>query len=51
MRCSKRLAWLRFPAPRLAPIGEGYLRFSVANSMENLMEALKRIDAWTKANL
>ncbi len=31
--------------------GEGYLRFSVANSTENLMEALKRIDAWTKANL
>ena len=31
--------------------GEGYLRFSVANSMENLMEALKRIDAWTKTNL
>ena len=31
--------------------GEGYLRFSVANSMENLMDALTRIDAWTKANL
>ena len=31
--------------------GEGYLRFSVANSMDNLMEALKRIDAWAKANL
>jgi aspartate/methionine/tyrosine aminotransferase len=31
--------------------GEGYLRFSVANSMENLMQALGRIDAWTKANL
>ena len=31
--------------------GEGYLRFSVANSMENLMEALRRIDAWAKANL
>jgi aspartate/methionine/tyrosine aminotransferase len=31
--------------------GEGYLRFSVANSMENLMEALKRIDAWAKQNL
>jgi len=31
--------------------GEGYLRFSVASSMENLMEALQRIDAWTKANL
>lgn len=31
--------------------GEGYLRFSVANSMENLMEALKRIDAWANVNL
>src|ERR1700723_2624876 len=31
--------------------GEGYLRFSVANSLENLNEALKRIDQWTKQNL
>ncbi len=31
--------------------GEGYLRFSVANSLENLNEALKRIDDWTKKNL
>jgi aspartate/methionine/tyrosine aminotransferase len=31
--------------------GEGYLRFSVANSMENLEEALKRIDRWTQVNL
>ncbi len=31
--------------------GEGYLRFSVANSMENLQLALERIDAWTKKNL
>jgi aspartate/methionine/tyrosine aminotransferase len=31
--------------------GEGYLRFSVANSMENLMEALKRIDAWVGAHV
>ena len=31
--------------------GEGYLRFSVANSMENLMQALQRIDVWTKSNL
>ncbi len=30
--------------------GEGYLRFSVANSMENLMEALKRIEAWAVAH-
>lgn len=31
--------------------GEGYLRFSVANSMENLNEALKRIGAWVDAYL
>lgn len=31
--------------------GEGYLRFSVANSLENLREALRRIDQWTKDNL
>jgi aspartate aminotransferase len=31
--------------------GEGYLRFSVANSLENLKKALERIDQWTKKNL
>jgi aspartate/methionine/tyrosine aminotransferase len=31
--------------------GEGYLRFSVANSMKNLEEALERIDRWAKVNL
>jgi len=31
--------------------GEGYLRFSVANSIEKIEEALERIDAWTKKNL
>jgi aspartate aminotransferase len=31
--------------------GEGYLRFSVANSMENLNQALAQIDAWTNKNL
>ncbi len=31
--------------------GEGYLRFSVANSQENLQQALDRIDQWTKQNL
>ena len=31
--------------------GEGYLRFSVANSMENLQQALERLDKWTKQNL
>jgi aspartate/methionine/tyrosine aminotransferase len=31
--------------------GEGYLRFSIANSMENLEQALERVDQWTKKNL
>jgi aspartate/methionine/tyrosine aminotransferase len=31
--------------------GEGYLRFSVANSLENLQQALEHIDRWTKENL
>lgn len=31
--------------------GEGYLRFSVANSLENLHQALDRLDHWTKNNL
>jgi aspartate aminotransferase len=31
--------------------GEGYLRFSVANSLENLNKALERIDHWTRKNL
>ncbi|HVM93649.1 MAG TPA: pyridoxal phosphate-dependent aminotransferase [Terriglobales bacterium] len=31
--------------------GEGYLRFSVANSMENLNKALSRVEAWTQKNL
>lgn len=30
--------------------GEGYLRFSYANSVENIEEALTRIDGWVKAN-
>jgi aspartate aminotransferase len=31
--------------------GEGYLRFSVANSLENLRQALDRLDQWTQKNL
>ena len=31
--------------------GEGYLRFSVANSMENLGRALERIDEWAQSRL
>ena len=31
--------------------GEGYLRFSVANSMDNLNLALESIDHWTRKNL
>jgi aspartate/methionine/tyrosine aminotransferase len=31
--------------------GEGYLRFSVANSIENIEKALDRVDAWVRKNL
>ncbi len=31
--------------------GEGYLRFSVANSLENLQQALERVEQWTRKNL
>jgi aspartate aminotransferase len=31
--------------------GEGYLRFSIANSMENLDKALDKINTWVKKNL
>ena len=31
--------------------GEGYLRFSVANSVENIEKALDRVGAWAKKNL
>jgi aspartate/methionine/tyrosine aminotransferase len=31
--------------------GEGYMRFSTANSIANLQEALNRIEDWTKKNL
>ncbi len=31
--------------------GEGYLRFSIANSMENLDKALDKINTWAKKNL
>ena len=31
--------------------GEGYLRFSVANSLENLNQALERINRWANSNL
>jgi aspartate aminotransferase len=31
--------------------GEGYLRFSVANSLANLQQALERIDQWSNKNL
>lgn len=31
--------------------GEGYLRFSVANSIENIEKALDRVGAWARKNL
>ncbi|HEY6971443.1 MAG TPA: pyridoxal phosphate-dependent aminotransferase [Candidatus Angelobacter sp.] len=31
--------------------GEGYLRFSIANSIENLEKALDRVESWARKNL
>ena len=31
--------------------GEGYLRFSIANSMENINKALDRVEEWVRKNL
>ena len=31
--------------------GEGYLRFSIANSYENLEQALERVGSWAEKNL
>jgi aspartate aminotransferase len=31
--------------------GEGYLRFSIANSLENLEKALDRVENWAKKNI
>jgi aspartate aminotransferase len=31
--------------------GEGYLRFSIANSMENLKKALDRVEEWVNKNI
>ena len=31
--------------------GEGYLRFSIANSIENIAKALDRVEEWAKKNL
>jgi aspartate/methionine/tyrosine aminotransferase len=36
--------------PSFGEFGEGYLRFSVANSMENLTKALERISSWAEKN-
>ena len=56
---SKKLATALLEEARVACLagtafgefGEGYLRFSVANSLENLQKALGRIGEWTEKNL
>jgi len=37
--------------PSFGPMGEGYIRFSIANSLENLNQALERINGWVNKNL
>ena len=57
--CSKKLADALLDDARVAALsgtafgefGEGYLRFSVANSIENIEKALDRVAAWTDKNL
>jgi hypothetical protein len=39
------------PFDELGTFGEGYLRFSVANSIENIEKALDRVAAWVDKNL
>jgi aspartate aminotransferase len=38
------------PGTAFGKCGEGYLRFSFANSVENIEKALARIDAWVRKN-
>ena len=51
MFCWSRQAWHAWPVPAFGAYGEGYLRFSIANSMENLDKALDKINTWAKKNL
>jgi aspartate aminotransferase len=37
--------------PSFGNMGEGFLRFSIANSLENLNEALERIKTWVSKNI
>lgn len=39
------------PGTAFGSFGEGYLRFSVANSVENIQNAIERIDTWAKKRL
>ena len=50
-RSSMTQASLRCPARRSANFGEGYLRFSVANSIDNIEKASIASHVWTKKNL
>ena len=57
--CSKKLADALLEDAGVAALsgtafghfGEGYLRFSVANSIENIEKAVDRVDSWAKKNL
>lgn len=39
------------PGTAFGTLGEGYLRFSVANSITNIERALERIEAWANSHL
>jgi len=46
-----RSTFFRISLTAFGEFGEGYLRFSVANSIENIKKALDRIDGWVNNNL
>jgi aspartate/methionine/tyrosine aminotransferase len=48
---SETLASPRLSGTAFGNFGEGYLRFSVANSIDNIEKALDRIGDWTQKNL
>jgi len=41
--------WLHSPATAFGECGEGYLRFQRRQSLENLQQALDRLDVWTQS--
>ena len=48
MRCLNEAGVACLSGTAFGEYGEGYLRFSIANSYENLMHAVERIDGFMR---